>query len=106
MFRVFVIFAWAVLLVILLYLWAEIREIAMIVRENKRELLRRNLSGRASETFPNFQEEDQKEREREQQRSREETEERSQEQGRKTRGMTLNASEEQVLDEVLTEFLG
>ena len=31
MFRVFIIFAWAVLLVILLYLWAEIREIAMIV---------------------------------------------------------------------------
>ena len=67
-----------------------------LLRENKRELLRRNLSGRASETFPNFQEEDQKEREREQQRSREEAEERSQEQGRKTRGMTLNASEEQV----------
>ena len=98
MFRVFIIFAWAVLLVILLYLWAEIREIAMIVRENKRELLRRNLSGRASETFPNFQEEEKKERQKN--REKQGAEE------KKPQGVPLNASEQQVLDEVLTEFLG
>ena len=95
MFRVFIIFAWAVLLVILLYLWAEIREIAMIVRENKRELLRRNLSGRASETFPNFQEEEQ--------RAARQPREDGEKQPQKT---ALSASEEQVLNEVLTEFLG
>ena len=55
MFRVFIIAAWAVLLVILLYLWADVREISGIVKESKRELLRSNLSVRAAESYPNFQ---------------------------------------------------
>lgn len=110
MFRVFLVIAWAVLLIVLLYLWADVREIAGIVKENKRELLRSNLSARASESFPNFQ------AEQEQQAAQDsgqgapggpwkETEGRNAERA-KSQGVTLNPSEEQVLNEVLTEFLG
>lgn len=62
MFRVFIVIAWAVLLVLLLYLWADVREIAGIVKESKREILRGSLNARAAESFPNFQEEEKKER--------------------------------------------
>ena len=95
MFRIFMIIAWAVLLVLLLYLWADVREIAGIVKENKRELLRSSLNTRASESFPNFQEEEQ--------RAARQPQEDGEKQPQKT---GLSASEEQVLNEVLTEFLG
>ena len=94
MFRIFMVIAWAVLLVLLLYLWADVREIAGIVKENKRELLRSSLNTRASESFPNFQEE---------QRAARQPQEDGEKQPQKT---ALSASEEQVLNEVLTEFLG
>ena len=96
MFRVFIVIAWAVLLVLLLYLWADVREIAGIVKESKREILRGSLNARAAESFPNFQEEEKKEKNREKQGAEE----------KKPQGVPLNASEQQVLDEVLTEFLG
>lgn len=102
MFRVFEIIAWAVILVLLLYLWADVREIAGIAKENKRELLRASLSVRAAESYPNFQEE--AERQTELEKAEREAEERKQ---REPQGKgVLNAAEEQVLDEVLTEFLG
>ena len=98
MFRVFIVIAWAVLLVLLLYLWADVREIAGIVKESKREILRGSLNARAAESFPNCQEGEKKEwqKNREKQGAEE----------KKPQGVPLNASEQQVLDEVLTEFLG
>lgn len=98
MFRVFIVIAWAVLLVLLLYLWADVREIAGIVKESKREILRGSLNARAAESFPNFHEEEKKERQKN--REKQGAEE------KKPQGVPLNASEQQVLDEVLTEFLG
>ena len=98
MFRVFIVIAWAVLLVLLLYLWADVREIAGIVKESKREILRGSLNARAAESFRNFQEEEKKERQKN--REKQGAEE------KKPQGVPLNASEQQVLDEVLTEFLG
>ena len=110
MFRVFIVIAWAVLLVLLLYLWADVREIAGIVKENKRELLRSNLSGRAGESFPNFQEEKQQKsgpKEVSKQPDGESAKDRESEaQKKKLLQGSLNAAEERVLDEVLTEFLG
>ena len=94
----FIVIAWAVLLVLLLYLWADVREIAGIVKESKREILRGSLNARAAESFPNFQEEEKKERQKN--REKQGAEE------KKPQGVPLNASEQQVLDEVLTEFLG
>lgn len=102
MFRVFEIIAWAVILVLLLYLWADVREIAGIAKENKRELLRASLSVRAAESYPNFQEEAGRQAELEKAEQEAEEQEQKEAQGKRI----LNASEEQVLDEVLTEFLG
>lgn len=101
MFQVFIIIAWAVLLVLLLYLWADVRETAGLVKEMKRELLRSYLSVRAAESFPNFQEEQQRE-------EREKAEEAGQGKGSQDRPgvLSLKPGEEQVLEEVLTEFLG
>jgi len=48
----FMIAAWAALLILILYLWADVREILGIVKDTKRELLRSSLSARAGESFP------------------------------------------------------
>lgn len=98
MFRIVMIAAWAVLLILLLYLWADVREILGIVRDTKRELLRSNLSARAAESFPNFQQEAWDEQE---QQAQQETEKPV-----KSVVKNLNPQEEQVLKEVLSEFLG
>lgn len=98
MFRIVMIAAWAVLLILLLYLWADVREILGIVRDTKRELLRSNLSARAAESFPNFEQEARDEQE---QQAQQETEK-----SVKSVVKNLNPQEEQVLKEVLSEFLG
>ncbi|MGN8801047.1 hypothetical protein ACTNCH_04310 [Candidatus Merdisoma sp. HCP28S3_D10] len=98
MFRMVMIAAWAVLLLLLLYLWADVREILGIVRDTKRELLRSNLSARAAESFPNFEQEAREEQE---QQAQQETEKPV-----KSVVKNLNPQEEQVLKEVLSEFLG
>lgn len=98
MFRMVMIAAWAVLLILLLYLWADVREILGIVRDTKRELLRSNLSARAAENFPNFEQEAREEQE---QQAQQETEKPV-----KNIVKNLNPQEEQVLKEVLSEFLG
>ena len=54
MFRIVMIVAWAVLVILVLYLWADVREVLAVVKDAKRELLRSNLSARAAESFPNF----------------------------------------------------
>ena len=63
MFRIVMIAAWAVLLIVVLYLWADVREIRSVVKDTKRELLRSNLSARAAESFPNFEQEAREEQE-------------------------------------------
>ena len=98
MFRIMMIAAWAVLLILILYLWADVREIRSVVKDTKRELLRSNLSARAPESFPNFEQE-----------AREEQEQQAQQEPEKpvkSVVKNLNPQEEQVLKEVLSEFLG
>ena len=98
MFRIMMIAAWAVLLILILYLWADVREIRSVVKDTKRELLRSNLSARAAESFPNFEQEAREEQE---QQTQQETEKPV-----KNVVKNLNPQEEQVLKEVLSEFLG
>ena len=47
MFRIVMIAAWAALLILILYLWADVREILGIVKDAKRELLRSSLQKRS-----------------------------------------------------------
>lgn len=98
MFRIVMIVAWAVLVILVLYLWADVREVLAVVKDAKRELLRSNLSARAAESFPNFGKEAREAREAEGQQEAEEQP--------KGPGKSLDPREEQVLNEVLTEFLG
>ena len=95
MFRIVMIAAWAALLILILYLWADVREILGIVKDTKRELLRSSLSARASESFPNFEKEAQN-------RKMPQDPERQ----KNSDAKSLNFQEEQVLNDVLSEFLG
>lgn len=100
MFRIVMIAAWAALLLLTLYLWADVREIRGNVKDIKRELLRSSLSARSAESFPNFEKE-----------AREAKEQASQAQKnpeaqKKSDAKSLNPQEEQVLNDVLSEFLG
>ena len=63
MFRIVMIAVWAALLILILYLWADVREILGSVKDIKRELLRSSLSARAAENFPNFEKEEREARE-------------------------------------------
>ena len=94
MFRVFIVIAWAVLLVLLLYLWADVREIAGIVKESKREILRGSLNARAAESFPNFQEEEKKERQKN--REKQGAEE------KQPQGVPLNASDNRNFKDIFS----
>lgn len=101
MFQAFMIIGWAVLLIVLLYIWADVRETGAIVKEMKREMLRKNIGGRASGNYPNLREEAAGKMP-----SPSEPDEDLEGVDRQKRTISLNESEEQILREVLTEFLG
>ena len=100
MFRIVMIAAWAALLILILYLWADVREILGIVKDAKRELLRSSLSARASESFPNF------EKEAGEAEGQARKMPQDPERQKKSDAKSLNFQEEQVLNDVLSEFLG
>ncbi|GEM_PF-4339196 len=100
MFRIVMIAAWAALLILILYLWADVREILGIVKDAKRELLRSSLSARASESFPNF------EKEAGEAEGQDRKMPQDPERQKKSDAKSLNFQEEQVLNDVLSEFLG
>lgn len=79
------------LFVTLLYLWADIRELKKIAKENRRELLRGSFGERTARTVQPFP-----------------PEEKAVQTGNgQAAGREhLKAAEEQILQEVLTEFLG
>lgn len=93
MFQIGLTIGWAALMILLLCIRADIRELSAIMKESRREQLKNSFGGRANEIYPNFQEE----AHREARRGKEEE---------RRKPLPLNQSEEQVLKEVLTEFLG
>lgn len=93
MFQIGLTLGWAAIMILLLCIRAEIRELLTMMKESRREQLKNSLGGRKNEVYPNFQEETNRG-------SRQEKEE------DRRKPSTLNQSEEQVLKEVLTEFLG
>lgn len=101
MFQIFMIIGWAVLLIILLYVWADVREIEAIVKDNKRELLRSNFGGRSAA----IQEVDRKES-RGKKDLQQEKNAAVPKQKVQAGTASMKESDEQVLQEVLAEFLG
>ena len=107
MFQIFMIIGWAVLLIILLYLWADVRRIAEMVKDSKRELIRSSFGGRNCGKEKDFRQEMQKQ-EAQKQEMQKEAQNQKEEAVQRAGGSAsvLKESEEQVLQEVLTEFLG
>ena len=93
MFRIGLTIGWAAIMILLLCIRADIRELAAIMKESRREQLKNSFGGRANEVYPNFQEEIGRETKHEKD-------------GEQRKPSLLNQAEEQVLKEVLTEFLG
>ena len=93
MFEIGLTIGWAAIMILLLCIRADIRALSAIMKESRREQLRSSFGGRNNEVYPNFQSETRQEARRE---KKEEPKQMS----------ALNKSEEQVLKEVLTEFLG
>lgn len=93
MFEIGLTIGWAAIMILLFCIRADIRELSTIIKESRREQLRNSFGGRANEVYPNFQAESHKVSGKE---KKEEPRQIS----------SLNKSEEQVLKEVLTEFLG
>lgn len=93
MFEIGLTMGWAAIMILLLCIRADIRELSAIFKESRREQLKNSFGGRTTEVYPNFQEESRKETMRE---KKEESKQMS----------SLDKSEEQILKEVLTEFLG
>lgn len=93
MFEIGLTIGWAAIMILLLCIRADIRQLAASMKESRREQLRNSIGSRANQAYPNFQAESCKE-------PRQEKKEEAK------RTSSLNKSEEQVLKEVLTEFLG
>ena len=113
MFRIVTIIGWTVLLILLLYIWADVREISAIVKDSKRALIRSNFGGRTAgkqqkvwlnEGF--FAEEAAGEIRKERNEFSSEQGNAAPEFGQTAGGQSPFTSEEQILQEVLTEFLG
>lgn len=92
MFQVGLTIGWAAIMILLLCIRADIRELSAIMKESRREQLKNSFGGRSNESYPNFQEELRRGR--------------VEDKGERKKSSALNQSEEQVLKEVLTEFLG
>jgi len=115
MFQVFMIIGWVAILVLLLYIWADVREIAGVVKDSKRELIRCNFGGRTSGKRQSIIDDDSGW-------SKQDTEKaagadptvqgqakrshREEEKTIQAAGEVKKQSEEQILQEVLAEFLG
>lgn len=98
MFQILMAAGFVTLFVMLLYLWADIRELKTIAKESRRELLRSNFGERSARPAHAFQAE---------KGSLQEAVQKKQPGSGQAAGReTLKEAEEQVLQEVLTEFLG
>ena len=103
MFEIFVMVGWTILGILLLYLWADVREMKRDLKSCRRDLMRNSLGGRTSEGYPGFSEEEYWKEARQEQ-AEEETA--PPEPKRSEKKTPLNPKEEQVLRESLAELLG
>ncbi|MCI8416773.1 MAG: hypothetical protein HFI33_04590 [Lachnospiraceae bacterium] len=102
MFEIFAMVGWVIVGILLLYLWADVREIKRDLKNCRRDMVRNSLGGRTSENYPGFSEEQYWKEARQ-----EETEpaQRKEEKLPPKKSASLKPGEEQVLREILAEFL-
>lgn len=108
MIPIFMLIGWVVLLIILLYVWADVREIAAVVRETKREMMRSNFGGRTAGKWqvPAGDISGQEVRAMQEEMEMKARAGWTPEEKRPAQDLALKPSEEQILQEVLAEFLG
>ncbi|MCI8852441.1 MAG: hypothetical protein HFI31_04600 [Lachnospiraceae bacterium] len=114
MLPVFAVIGWIIVTILLLYLWADVREIKRDLKSCRRDLVRNSLNGRTSENYPGFSEEEYwREAKREQADTGKKGQDRDlttgpaiSEAAEEKKPAALKPGEEQVLREVLAEFLG
>ena len=95
---------WFPMGILLLYLWSDVREIKRELKAYRRDSLRNSVGGRTSDHYPGFSEETYwKEAGQETVDTKEQEEEPALQ---RSRTLTLKPGEEQVLKEILLEFLG
>lgn len=111
----FAVIGWVIVTVLLLYLWADVREMKQDLKNCRRDLVRNSLNGRTSENYPGFSEEEywreaRKERQKEAASKGQALTETENSEGLESeepkKPAALKPGEEQVLREVLAEFLG
>ena len=61
MFQIGLTIGWAAVMILLLCIRADIRELSAMIKESRREQLRNSFGGRANEVYPNFQAESHRE---------------------------------------------
>jgi len=108
MFQIFMFVGWIALLVILLYVWADVRELTGAVKEIRREMMRSSLSGRTSGNRQQTWEQDTEQDGAMELSNRDEKqrEEYAVRQEKMRKDDAKQPSDEQILQEVLAEFLG
>ena len=90
--------------ILLLYLWADVRDGKRELQEIRRERMRNSIGGRMSGQYPGFSEENYW-REAEEQAAEPEPPKQPALPEERTRVLTLKPGEEEVLREILLEFL-
>ena len=105
-FEIFMMVGWTLFGIMLLYLWADVRELKQDVKTYRRDLMRNSLGGRTSESYTGFSEEEYWKEAREAEDLEAEFVQEQSVKSEKKKGITLKPGEEQVVREILTEFLG
>ncbi len=105
-FEIFMMVGWTLFGLIMLSLWADMREMKQDLKTYRRDLMRNQLGGRTSENYPGFSEEEYWRSAREEMALEEEAAPEEPARKEKRKEPSLKPGEEQVVREILSEFLG
>lgn len=100
MFEIFMVVGWTLLGILLLYLWADVRELKQELKACRRDLMRNTIGGRTSENYSGFSEEDyweeaRRDQEKEKQGKKKSQSEKNQEQKQEKRKFQNEKNQEQ-----------
>lgn len=104
-FEIFMMVGWTLFGIMLLYLWADVRELKQDFKTYRRDLMRNSIGGRTSEGYTGFSEEEYWKEVKEEEPFEIQPVQEEPVKSEKKRGVSLKPGEEQVVREILTEFL-
>ncbi len=104
-FEIFMMVGWTLFGIMLLYLWADVRELKQDLKTYRRDLMRNSIGGRTSEGYTGFSEEEYWKEAKEEEPFEVQPVQEEPVKSEKKRSISLKPGEEQVVREILTEFL-